>query len=313
MTQRPVIGVGVPVWRGANFVGETLQSVLNQRDVNLQILVSIDGADEESARACRPFMSDARVRIFVQPHRIGWAGNSTLVLARLSEGADFVCVQPHDDWIEPNYLAALLDAAQSHPDAAVVFSDMIGFGTREGYVSQDSVTGTQMERQFLLITRHYNAIAYRGLMRVSAFSRIPPIPNNRHDNFACDTVWMARLARNGELIRVPNALYHKRYHANSTHAEWARWSPNQKLAAWTSHCVDMLSEAFTVARSRAERSQLTAAARGRLFLSTVELGPFVAEIRSMSPVRQWQLRSVFEASAAARSVASTFDCAPSWP
>ena len=54
----PLIGVGVPVWRGAAFVAETLESVLNQRGVRFKLFISIDGADADSERACLPFASD---------------------------------------------------------------------------------------------------------------------------------------------------------------------------------------------------------------------------------------------------------------
>ena len=130
----PLIGVGVPVWRGAAFVAETLESVLNQRGVQFKLFISIDGADADSERACLPFASDPRVRIVVQPRRLGWVKNTAAVLAGAGEQAEFVCVQPHDDWIETDYLATLLDAARDHPKAAVVFSDLAVFGTHEGVI-----------------------------------------------------------------------------------------------------------------------------------------------------------------------------------
>src|ERR1700694_49807 len=103
--KKPVIGVGVPVWQGASLVAETVQSVLNQRGVQFKLFVSIDAADADSERACKPFTSDPRVRIVVQPRRLGWGKNTAAVLAGAGELADFVCVQPHDDLIETDYLA----------------------------------------------------------------------------------------------------------------------------------------------------------------------------------------------------------------
>src|SRR6185436_9376486 len=100
-----LIGVGVPVWRGAAFVAETLESVLNQRGAQFKLYISIDGADTETERACLPFASDPKVRILVQPRRLGWVRNTAAVLALASEEAEFVCVQPHDDLIETDYLA----------------------------------------------------------------------------------------------------------------------------------------------------------------------------------------------------------------
>jgi len=297
----PLIGVGVPVWRGAAFVAETLESVLNQRGVRFKLFISIDGADADSERACLPFTSDRRVRVVVQPRRLGWVKNTAAVLAGAGEQADFVCVQPHDDWIETDYLATLLDAARDHPKAAVVFSDLSVFGTHEGVLSQESVTGTPIERQSVLLTRHFNAVAYRGLNRTSALKTVPPISGNKFGDFACDTVWMARLARAGDLIRVPQALYHKRYHPNSAHAEWTSWHKWQKGAAWIQHCLDMLAEALRVAADNEKRQLLIDAACARLWLVQTELGPYAKEIKALSGVRRWGMKMAFEAGAAIRS------------
>ena len=297
----PLIGVGVPVWRGAAFVAETLESVLNQRGVQLKLFISIDGADADSERACLPFASDPRVQIVVQPRRLGWVKNTAAVLAGAGEQAEFVCVQPHDDWVEADYLATLLDAARNHPKAAVVFSDLTVFGTQEGVLSQESVTGTPVERQSVLLTCHFGAVAYRGLNRTSALKTVPPISGNKFGNFACDTVWMARLARAGDLIRVPQAIYHKRYLPSSAHAEWANWHKWQKGAAWIQHCLDMLAEALPVATNKEERQLLIDAARGRLWLAHTELGPYAKQIKALSGIRRWGMQVAFEAAAAIRS------------
>ena len=303
----PLIGVGVPVWRGAAFVAETLESVLNQRGVQFKLFISIDGADADSERACLPFASDPRVQIVVQPRRLGWVKNTAAVLAGAGEQADFVCVQPHDDWVETDYLATLLDAARDHPNAAVVFSDLAVFGTHEffgtheGVLSQESVTGTPIERQSILLARHFNAVAYRGLNRTSALKTVPPISGNKFGDFACDTVWMARLARAGDLVRVPRAIYHKRYLPGSAHAEWENWHGWQKGAAWIQHCLDMLAEALPVATDKEERQLLIDAARARLWLVHTELGPYAKQIKALSGIRRWGMQVAFEAGAAIRS------------
>jgi hypothetical protein len=237
------------------------------------------------------------------------------VLAGAREQAEFVCVQPHDDWVEPEYLATLLDAARDYPRAAVVFSDVAAFGTFEGVIAQDSVIGTPMERQLLILTHHFGSVAYRGLNRASALKTVPPISGNNVGNFACDTVWMARVARAGDLVRVPRVLYHKRFLPNSASAEWATWDRWQKGAAWVRHCLDMLAEGLTVATSIEERGLLINAARGRLAQRHLYMNCWGMEplhinywgIRNLSRLRRWGLRAAFETGAAMRS-----DIGPLW-
>ena len=296
----PLIGVGIPVWRASGFIARTLQSVLDQTHAHLRVFISIDGADRESERACRPFASDPRVRVVVQPRRLGWVGNTAAVLAGASADAEFVCVQPHDDWIDADYLAALLDVAEHEPRAAVVFTDLAAFGAINGCLSQDSVIGRPIERQATILRAHFNAIAYRGLTRTAALRALPSISGNPHGDFGCDTVWMARLARAGDLVRVPGARYHKWYGADTAHATWRGWSLPEQLAAWRWHCLDMLAEALTVARGARERRRLARAARDRLLLTHVELGPYARQIGKLAPGDRRALEADFEALAAAR-------------
>jgi len=264
----PVVVVGVPVWRGANFVGETLRSVLAQEGAVLRVVISVDGADETSAAACEPFLGDARVKLMVQPSRLGWVRNSAAVLGiAAAEAADYACVQPHDDIMEKTYLSSLLAVAEATPQAAVVYSDIRAFGDTDILIHQPSVIGPPLARLATLLIDHFNAVAFRGLTRISALRAVEPISGNPFDDFAADTVWMARLATVGDLVCVPRSLYRKRYHAGNTHSEWNSWPRERQIAAWTRHCLDMLAEALKLAKDAATKNMLVEAARVRLFQS----------------------------------------------
>jgi glycosyltransferase involved in cell wall biosynthesis len=261
----PTVCVGVPVWRGAEYVGETLDSLLRQRGVALAVVVSVDGADEASVAACRPFLSDPRVALVVQPQRLGWVGNSSAVLAQAaSQGTEYACLQPYDDVLDDDYLAILAGTSADNPAAAVVYSDIQGFGAHDIVIRQATVAGSPFERQLCLLRDHFAAAAFRGLMRVSTLRSIIPIAGNRCDDFAADTVWMARQALAGDLLRVPLVLYRKRYHATNTHLQWGTWSYERRMTAWITHCLDMLAEALKATTVPRERRMLHEAALTRV-------------------------------------------------
>jgi GT2 family glycosyltransferase len=286
----------VPVWQGAEFVGETLESVLRQRDVELAVLVSIDGADAASAEACRPFLADRRVDMVIQPERLGWVRNSAAVAepARAA-GARYQSLQPHDDVMSDGYLATLMEVAECSPKAAVVYSDIQTIGTVERKNVQTSVTGSPLERQLQLLARHFDAVAWRGLTRVLALSNAAPRGRSAFQDFAADTVWMARLAREGDLIRVPQTLYLKRRHDRNTHSEWRCWPKERKVQAWTEHCLAMLEEAIPVASNPEERRNLLETARFRLLHVGQQLGPYKDELSNLSAEERAQMLAEFEA------------------
>jgi GT2 family glycosyltransferase len=273
--QTPPIAVGIPLWNASAFVAETLQSVLSQRDVRVEVLISVDGGDEKSLAACKPFLGDPRVRHVVQTERLGWVRNSAAVMhADNIDGAAFGCLHLADDLMLDGYLATLRQAAEDAPQAAVIFSDIEAFGDTTEIITQPSVAGPPLLRQIDLLLRHYNAAAWRGLTRIDALHRAGPLESATTNDFAVDTVWMARMANYGDLVRVPIALYRKRYHPANTHTAWAAWSDETKLRCWTEHCAQMLHEALGAATERQSRRLLYDAARVRLLQTESRVGPY---------------------------------------
>jgi glycosyltransferase involved in cell wall biosynthesis len=297
----PTVCVGVPVWRGADYVAETLQSVLRQRGVRLSVVVSVDGDDQESVAACRPFLLDGRVTLFVQSQRLGWVGNSSAALtAAAGAGTDYACLQPHDDLLDDDYLAVLVATAEANREAAVVYSDIQCFGTYSRVIRQPTVAGSPFARQVDVMNRHYAAVSYRGLMRASALRSILPMAGNPCRDFAADTVWLARQALVGDLVRVPQPLYRKRYHADNTHSQWATWPPEARIMAWTRHCLDMLAEALKATRTASQQATLHNAARRRL-LRPRNWTPYRHDLANMPRFEQAAMRSRFDTQAASRT------------
>jgi GT2 family glycosyltransferase len=261
----PVVAVCIPVWNGSDFVAETIASVLAQQAVAMRVHISIDGPDDASRLACEPFLRDSRVSLLMQPVRLGWVRHCAAVLGlAAAPDVDYACIQPHDDIMEAGYLSTLVAVAEAEPSAAVVYSDMVAFGIGDFDLRQPSAIGSPLSRMTALLLDHFNAVAFRGLTRMSALRAVEPMAGNPMNDFAVDTVWMTRLATQGDLIRVPSTLYRKRYHAGNTHGAWNHWPREQRIAAWTRHCIDMLREAAKVAGDSAALAMLIEAARMRL-------------------------------------------------
>ncbi len=284
-----LIGVAIPTWRGHAFIGETIASVLAQDGVDLRVFISVDGEDEGLVALCRSW-DDSRLQVIIQPERLGWVRNTAAALeAAADSGADFVCVQPHDDLMAPNYLRALLDTVEAGPDAAVVYGDIQCFGDMTGRFQQPSVCGTAIDRQVDLIARHFSAVAYRGLMR-SATWRVSPLTGNDCGDFACDTLWMARLALQGDLVRAPEALYFKRYHPQNTHFGWLRFTSEEQIEAWLQHCLDMTEIAISVCQGADDLSRVMQAAAHRVHRN---LSPLPA-LKALDTVARDALAERFE-------------------
>lgn len=266
-----LVSVGVPVYRGQSFIAETLRSIQNQTHRDIDVLISVDGADHESAEACAPFLRDSRFRLVVQERHLGWPGNASWLMSQNTSA--FWYLHPHDDLVAPTYVSALLDYASAHPAAAVVYCDIAAFGTLDAIITQPSVQGDPALREIILLAGHSAAVAFRGLTRREALEQSRGVKVNEVESFGADTAWMASVARGGELLRLPQCLYYKRYHRDNTHTRWLSWPLERKMLAWQVHCRDMFLEAAQANATVQERRLMwcttlvrlvTGAARGYL-------------------------------------------------
>jgi len=264
---RPRVAIALPAWRAEAFVAETLASILGQTYREFSLNVCVDGNDERTAELCASLARDSRVSVVLQPSRLGWVGNTNAAL-RAGAGADFSLIMPHDDLVAPNYLETLVGRAAAFTDAACIYCDVETFGdvpgpAGHGRFRQPRVAGSAFQRQWCLLREHFPAVAFRGLVR--QFGGEPLLlRGNEADDFAADTVYLAQIARHGDLLRVPHALYRKRYHAGNTHVACERWDASRQCRAWRAHCRGMLDEARPCAANLDETAALIAAAEARV-------------------------------------------------
>jgi len=256
------ITVGVPVYRGARFLEETLQSIQVQTTRDIRVVISVDGADPESEAVCQPFLSDERFSIVIQPDRLGWVGNINWLMHQVD--TPFWCYYQQDDLTDPRYFEVLLEAAGRAPEAAVVYCDIVAFGTQSRKSSKPSITGIPAVRQLALLYGHHSAVAFRGLTRLEALRESGGLVTNEVENYSVDTTWLSGVAVWGDLIRVPGDLYFKRYHEDNVHTKWADWPEEKRTRAWIVHCADMLEVTFKVNANLQERRLLWLAAVNRL-------------------------------------------------
>ena len=267
MSASEAVTLGVPVYRGRDFVAETLTSIREQTHRDLSVVISIDGPDPESEEACSPFLEDPRFRMVVQPENLGWAQNISWLMDQVE--TPYWCYQQQDDLLDPRYLETLLDHARTAPEASIVYCDIETFGHWEATITQPSLTGTPFVRQLTQLVGRHAAVAFRGLTRLDALRAAGGVPTNEADCFSCDTAWVSAAARCGEHHRVPGSLYFKRYHPSSVHGGWSKWPGGRRAHAWMVHCADLLDQAMSIDADQAERRLLWAAAAERVVSNRV--------------------------------------------
>jgi glycosyltransferase involved in cell wall biosynthesis len=115
---RPLISVLVSCRNYQQFVGDCIQSVLDQSYDNFELIVCDDGSDDASASIIETSArKDARVRLITQPHR-GMA--ASLNSAWEASTGEIICLLDADDVFHREKLRLVVESFLSHPRVGMV-------------------------------------------------------------------------------------------------------------------------------------------------------------------------------------------------
>ena len=92
----------IPNYNYARYLGQTIQSVLDQQDVEFELLVSDNASTDNSVAIVHGF-ADSRIRLKVNACNVGFAGNLDRV-AEMATG-DYMIMLSSDDIMHPRALS----------------------------------------------------------------------------------------------------------------------------------------------------------------------------------------------------------------
>lgn len=119
MLDQAPITVAIPTMNGARHLAAAVRGVLAQEGVAFDLLLSDDRSDDDTTALARDLAGD-RVRVVVNPERLGLAGNWNRCVA-LSR-TPLVAVVHQDDVLRPGHLAAHVGAFSADPAVGLVAS-----------------------------------------------------------------------------------------------------------------------------------------------------------------------------------------------
>lgn len=203
---RPTISVIIPVYNGATFIGEALESVFGQTLCPTEIIVVDDGSTDATAAQVLQIAQARGFKIKLLRTRNQGNGAAKNAGLRLAQGSFVAFLDADDRWL-PNKLEAQLAHLQADPNLAYVLCRMRAVlepGTRW--------------------PRHLNEAHYRQdptlyapsalLARRTAFDRLGEFnPDYRYGN---DGDWFIRARDAGlAMVVVDQVLVEKRIHGDN--------------------------------------------------------------------------------------------------
>lgn len=111
------MSICIPVYNCEQFIGQTIQSVLNQTVSDFELLI-IDNFSNDSTFEIANQFSDSRIKLIRNEVNIGMEGNFNRALKEAK--GDFIKILPADDLLYPECIEKQLAAFQFNKDISLV-------------------------------------------------------------------------------------------------------------------------------------------------------------------------------------------------
>ena len=220
----PAISVVIPSYNHEKYIAQAIQSVLNQSEDNLELIVVDDGSTDDSLKVIGGF-SDPRLVVIPQENQGAHAAiNRGLIAAR----GEYLAILNSDDVFHAKRLERLVRTLQKNPDVGIAGSyiqviDASGnsLGIKHGYRDFDPWTLPHRERSFrngedlrvVQLTENYWATTSNYVFARKWYEQVGPF---RPLRYVHDWDFVLRVGQIAKLFMIPEALISYRVHATNT-------------------------------------------------------------------------------------------------
>lgn len=172
MNSSPLVSVVVPVYKVEQYLHKCVESILRQTYRNLEIILIDDGSPDSCPDICDNYADkDSRVRVIHKENGgLSDARNAGLKIAT----GEWVSFVDSDDWVEPDFIATLLEVAQKNSaDISVcaytkVYDDKPGQKMAIGE-QQKVMTSIEAMRDLLTYKKYGGVMTWNKLYKLSIF------------------------------------------------------------------------------------------------------------------------------------------------
>ncbi len=223
----PRVGIGVPVYNGANYLRETLQNLADQTFTDFQVLVSDNGSTDGTHDILAEFADkDERFRYRIHPENIGAHRNYNSLVPHLTN--EYFKWVAHDDLIAPDFLERCVAALDAEPDAVLAFTATHRIDEDGNVVETLHSTKTYdfdepSARLRAYIGDRLKAPPIFGVMRRSVLGKTALLRNYH----AADFTFLQELAMWGRFTYIEDPLFMFRLHSEQHSA-----APTQQTASF---------------------------------------------------------------------------------
>jgi glycosyltransferase involved in cell wall biosynthesis len=218
----PKVSIAIPAYNCERYIERCLRSLMAQTYQDFEIVVSDNASTDRTADICEELaLTDARVRVFRRKENIGGPGNFRHVFS-LCKG-EYHKWSTADDYWDPHFLAKCVSELDRRPEVVLCYSrttlvDADGNRLSNYDDNLDLLDDSPRRRFNDLFNKIGLCNAHLGVIRRAAMEKTSLIGNE----LSSDVHFLAELALHGKFAVVPEYLFFRRYHQQSS--SWNRQS-----------------------------------------------------------------------------------------
>lgn len=198
----PAVSILLPVYNGAAYLLESLDSVLQQTHQDFELIIIDDGSRDESARIIQS-INDRRIRFYRQDNR-GLAATLNRAI-ELSRG-EYLARQDQDDVSLPDRLKKQLSYLISHPHCSLVgtWAEIVSGTEKTGRVHRHAAEDYCLKFDLLFDNPFVHSSVMLRKSAVEAVGMYSTDPSRQPPE---DYELWSRLSRQWEVSNIPEVLH----------------------------------------------------------------------------------------------------------
>lgn len=203
------MSVCIPAYNNAEYIGETIDSILSQTYKNLELIVVDDNSKDDTLKVLQEYeKKDNRVRVYHNEKNLGMSGNWNRCL-ELCEG-EFIKLICADDLLAENALEREVETLIEHPSAVMAESDTKlvdlkgnGKGFYKRFRAKGLVQGSKVARKGFFIKDYFGA-PQANTFRKSAYQKVGGF--DTYYTYILDYDFFVEIAKLGDMYIIHEPL-----------------------------------------------------------------------------------------------------------
>ena len=251
MSSTSLLSVGLFVYNGERFLGETLDSILSQTFTDFELIISDNASTDRTGEIAGAYAKrDDRIRYYRSEKNMGAGWNARRVY-ELATGKYFKWAAV-DDLLEPDLLRRCVEILESDPDCVVAYArtkevDENGTFIKNYVTPWKADSNDPVGRFSALVLACDMCYPIFGVIRMSALHQIPP--QGIYVN--ADGVLLARMSLLGRFYEVPEHLFISRRHSGQSGQTLPVRLTQPRFRLTNQHCILPCPEWWNPAKARA--------------------------------------------------------------